>query len=351
MNKNLIYWFALKKLKGIGEVKFLTLLEKYKDPEIILKDILKPNNLKELIDFGKKELENCEKLNIEVVTFLDDNYPETLRNINSPPPFIFLKGNKKLLKKKDSIAVVGSRNPSNYGKKILDIFIQEIVKFDIIIISGLAKGIDGYAHSLALKEKGETIAVIGNGIDIKYPSENKKLYDKIAEKGLIISEFFIGTLPEAPNFPKRNRIISGLAKGVVVVEAGKKSGSIITAMYAIEQGKEVFAFPGNVFSYKSIGNHYLIKNGAYLIENAKDLLEILFPEKLDKINNYLHRQQPKFDSENEKIIYEILKDEPLSIDALIIKTGINHGEIFATISSLQLKGLIYEQPGKIYTAV
>ena len=351
MNENLIYWLALKKVKGIGEVKYLNLIEKYKDPELILKEIVKPENYKNLIEFSKKELEKCAKLNIEIVTFFDENYPESLKNIHSPPPFIFIKGRKELLNRKDNVAIVGTRNPSSYGKKILDTFVPELVKFNILIISGLAKGIDGYAHRIVLKENGETIAVIGSGLDIKYPAVNKKLYDEISEKGLIISEFFTGTLPEAQNFPKRNRIISALSKGVIVIEAGKKSGSIITAMHAIEQGKEVFAFPGNIFSYKSIGNHFLIKNGAYLIENVRDILEIIFPEKLKNVDKFIVKKDITFESENEKNIYEILKNEPTSIDALIIKTSLDYGTIFSTITSLQIKGLIYEQPGKIYSAI
>ncbi len=351
MNENLIYWIALKKVKGIGDIKFLNLLEQYNDPEIILKNVLKPDNIQELLDFGKKELEKCEKLNVGIITYYDEYYPEELKYIQSPPPYLYYQGRKELLLKKDKIAIVGSRNPSIYGKKILDNFIPDLIKFNILIVSGLAKGIDGYAHKKVLNENGDTIGVIGSGINIKYPSNNKKLFSEIAEKGLIISEFFLGTLPEAPNFPKRNRIISGLSKGVVVIEAGKKSGSIITAMHAIEQGKDVFAFPGNIFSYKSLGNHFLIKNGAYLIENAKDLLEILFPEKLKNIEKYLTKKEIEFDSDLEKNIYEILKNEPLSFDNLLVKTGLDYGEIFTIITSLQLKGLIYEQPGKIYSAI
>ena len=351
MNDSPVYWFALKKIKGIGDIKYVELLEKYKDPELILKKIIKPDNLQELIDFGEKIYEKCLRHKIEVITYFDKYYPEDLKNIHSSPPFLFYKGNKELLLKKDKVAVVGSRNPSSYGKKIIDIFIPELLKFNIIIVSGLAKGIDGYAHRVVLNEKGDTIAVTGSGLDIKYPSSNKKLYDEISEKGLIISEFFPGTPPEAPNFPKRNRIISAISKGVVVIEAGKKSGSIITAMHAVEQGKDVFAFPGNIFSFKSMGNHFLIKNGAYLIENTKDLLEILFPEKLKISDKYLEKPEPEFSNEKEKYIYEILKNEPLSFDNIVAITSFDFSEIFTILSNLQLKGLVYEQPGKIYTAI
>ena len=204
-----------------------------------------------------------------------------------------------------------------------------------------------------MKNNGKTIAVIGNGIDVVYPAENRNLYEKISKKGLIISEFPFGTKPEAPNFPKRNRIISGISKGVVVVEAGKKSGSIITAMHAVDQGKDVFAFPGSVFSYKSIGTHYLIKNGAYLIENARDLLEHLFPEKLSLIDEITAKKESELEFENEleEKIYFSIKEQPVTIDKLVEKFNMSYNEIFSIITQLQLKGLIFEQPGKLFVAV
>ena len=304
------YWIALRNVKGVGEKRFLELIENYKSGELILKEVVRPKNLDELLKFADRELENCEKNGVSIITIFDDKYPDELKFLSSPPPFLYSKGDINLLKKYDKIAIVGTRNPSEYGRKITEIFVKEIIEFDIVIVSGLAKGIDSIAHRVCLKNNGKTIAVIGNGIDVVYPAENRNLYEKISKKGLIISEFPFGTKPEAPNFPKRNRIISGISKGVVVVEAGKKSGSIITAMHAVDQGKDVFAFPGSVFSYKSIGTHYLIKNGAYLIENARDLLEHLFPEKLSLIDEITAKKESELEFENE------LEETPDSVKPL-----------------------------------
>ena len=347
------YWIALKNVKGIGEKRFLELIEKYKSCELILNEILNPENLNELLEHAEKELENCEKNNVSIVTILDDEYPEELKFIPAPPPFFYCKGNIDLLKKSDKVAIVGTRNPSEYGRKITEILVKELVEFDILIVSGLARGIDSIAHRVCLKNNGYTIAVIGNGIDIVYPAENRNLYKRISESGLIVSEFPFGTKPEASNFPKRNRIISGISRGVVVVEAGKKSGSIITAMHAIDQGKDVFAFPGSVFSYKSIGTHYLIKNGAYLIENARDLLEQLFPEKFSIADKIVSKEKSDVEFENdlEKRIYFSIKEQPVTIDELVVKFNINYNEIFSIVTQLQLKGLIFEQPGKVFVAI
>ena len=339
------YLIALKNVRGIGEVKFIELIEKYKNPKIILEDVLECSNLNELLEKAEKEIELAKKNNVKILSYLDENYPQELKNIHAPPPILYCKGDINLLNFQDKIAVVGTRKPSSYGKKVSEFLVKELVENEILVVSGLARGIDSIVHRTALENNGKTVAVIGNGIDVVYPSENRRLYEKIFENGLVVTEFQFGEKPEAKNFPKRNRIISGLSKGVVVVEAGERSGSIITANFALEQGKEVFAVPSNIFSIKSRGCHYLIKNGAYPVETADDIIEVLFPEKIkrEKSKNFFNL------TEKENLIIQLLKDEPHPIDLLILKTGMSYSEISTILTSLQLKDLILELPGKIFT--
>ena len=216
-----------------------------------------------------------EKNNIKTINVYDKEYPEKLKNIYGKPRVLYAKGNVELLKEK-SVAIVGSRECSKYGMKISEKLSYNLAKENICIISGLAKGIDRYAHIGALKAGGKTIAVLGNGLDTIYPYENKDLYELILKNnGLIITEYIIGTKPDRMNFPARNRIISALADGIVVVEAAEKSGALITTEFGIEQGKEIFAVPGNIDSSKSVGTNQLIKDGANVVLDYKDILNII----------------------------------------------------------------------------
>ncbi|MBQ9267687.1 MAG: DNA-processing protein DprA [Clostridia bacterium] len=213
-----------------------------------------------------------EKYHIKVINITDEEYPQALREIYAPPITLFAKGDVSLLGQK-SISVVGCRRASNYGLKMAKDLAYCLAKNHIVIVSGLAKGIDAMGHLGALEANGKTIAVLGCGVDICYPRENLNIYKKILENGLILSEYIVGTEPKPQNFPIRNRIVSGLSNGVVVVEAREKSGSLITADLALEQGREVYVLPGNVNSPQSAGTNALIKQGAKLITSAKDILE------------------------------------------------------------------------------
>ncbi len=227
----------------------------------------------------KKYKEYIEKNNINIITIQDEKYPENLKYIYDKPIVLYTKGNMELLNS-NGIAIVGSRYCTEYGKNIATKMAYNIAKSNKCVISGLAKGIDSYAHIGALKAKGYTIAVLGNGLDNIYPNENKKLSEKIIENnGLLISEYIVGTKPEKINFPERNRIISALAKGIVIVEAKEKSGALITADFGLEQGKEIFAVPGNIYSANSKGTNNLIKQGANIITDYKDIINICY-------NNY-----------------------------------------------------------------
>ena len=214
-----------------------------------------------------------EKNNIKKINVYDEEYPEKLKSIYDKPLVLYAEGNIELLKEK-SIAIVGSRECSKYGMNVSEKLSYNLAKENICIISGLAKGIDRYAHIGALRAGGKTIAVLGNGLDTIYLYENKDLYELILKNnGLIITEYIIGTKPNRLNFPARNRIISGLSDGIVVVEAGEKSGALITAEFGMEQGKEVFAVPGNIDSLKSVGTNQLIKDGASIVLDYKDVVD------------------------------------------------------------------------------
>lgn len=239
--------------------------------EKIIKELLNTEYRKNL----KRCLEYMEKYGISMVTCYDSDYPKKLRNIQNRPIVLFYKGDISIVDEY-SIAIVGSRNCSDYGRKCANFISNEIAIRKICIVSGLAIGIDSIGHIAALNNKSNTIAIIGNGLDNIYPSKNKKLAESIIKNGgLIISEFVVGTKPFKQNFPRRNRIISGLSDSVIVIEGSKKSGSLITAGYAIEQGKEVFVVPGSIFSPNSEGTNELIKDGANLLTSTDDVIRTI----------------------------------------------------------------------------
>lgn len=282
------YLIALNMVNDLGCLKIKRLLKVFKrakdvfsaqESEIakvagvnrkIVGEIKKVLNSKEF----KEELLFIEKQKIKVITILDEDYPSNLKNIYAAPALLYVKGS---LLKNDSIAlsVVGSREASDYGLKAAERLSFDMAKYKITVVSGLARGIDTHSHIGALKGGGRTIAVLGSGLDVIYPPENIRLYQRIKDKGAVISEFPVFTPPNRQNFPRRNRIISGLSLGVVVVEAKRRSGSLITADLALEQGREVFALPGNAGSLTSQGTNHLIRQGAKLIENLDDIIEEL----------------------------------------------------------------------------
>lgn len=282
------YWIWLASVEGLGPVKKFALLNKFETAKRIYnateKEILKVDGMSDKIVQNMQKakdaklLEKYEKYilknDIKIINISDDNYPAKLKNIYAPPITIFAKGDISLLNSK-SIAIVGSREPSKYGIYVAEKFSKELSKEGITIVSGLARGIDTFAHVGALSSFGKTIAVLGSGIDIVYPKENAKYYREISEKGLIISEYIVGTAPESKNFPQRNRIISGLSDGVLVVEARKNSGTMITTDFALEQGKELYVIPGNITSNLSAGTNNLIKEGAKLVTDVYEILEDL----------------------------------------------------------------------------
>lgn len=215
---------------------------------------------------------NLNKSKIKIIKIEDKDYPEKLKNIYNPPKELYVLGNEKILNE-TAIAIVGSRNCTKYGAQNAYKFAYEIAKRNICVISGLAKGVDAYSHKGAVLAKGKTIAVLGCGLDVIYPSENFELYKKIVQAGgTIITEYPLGTKPKRYNFPERNRIISGLSEKILVIEAKERSGALITVDYALEQGKDVYAIPGNITSLNSVGPNELIKEGAFIVTNIQDIV-------------------------------------------------------------------------------
>lgn len=284
--KNAEYWIWLSRIEGISSRILIEILNKYKSPKILwnktkeelIEDGIKEDYAEKLIDSLcrtnlDKYLNYMKKNNIEIVSLYDTYYPDKLKVIYDPPIVLYVKGNKKILNNK-SVAIVGCRLPTSYGKNIANNMAYNLSVNNINIISGLARGIDTCSHIGCLKANGTTIAVVGCGLDRVYPEENKLLFENIIKSGgAIVSEYIVGTKPLAKNFPRRNRIISGLSNGVIVIEAKEKSGTLITADFALEQGKDVYAVPGNITSINSYGTNELIKQGAKVATSVQDILE------------------------------------------------------------------------------
>lgn len=295
--KDIKYWIWFSRIEKLTCIQKEKLLKKFKSPKNIwdldkyeLQELCHENNEKIIINensindiYDSKYKENLEKYeeyikknNIKIITIFDNIYPSKLRNMYDKPAILFAKGNIKLLKM-NSVAIVGCRKCSLYGAKIAQKIGYELSKENICVISGFAKGIDKFSHIGALEAKGNTIAVIGCGLDYIYPYENKNLYERIINNnGLIITEYIIGTKPDKMNFPARNRIISGLSDGIVVVEAQEKSGALITSDFGLEQGKEIFAVPGNIDNYNSVGTNELIRDGANMVTSYEDIINVLY---------------------------------------------------------------------------
>jgi DNA processing protein len=367
---NLIYWIALKSIPGIGNASIFSLLEKFDSIESIFH--ASPKELSRIDGISKKsatriagykewdkarqQLDKLNKLNINIITFRDKCYPALLANIYDRPAFLYVQG--ELEKDEIDLAVVGSRTASTYGKYTTERISRELAQKGITVVSGMARGIDTSAHRGALSAHGRTIAVLGSGLDVIYPPENVKLFAEIKENGAVISEFPPGTPPLAANFPSRNRIISGMSYGVLVVEAGEKSGSLITARLAAEQGREVFAVPGSVEIPTSRGTNKLIKEGAKLIENAEDILEEIIPQlgKMKNLkspasstNNNRHTERQPDLTAAEKQIFDLIPEKNIHVDDIITATDAPPADVLGTLMSLELKGLIIQHHGKLFS--
>ncbi|MDA7857982.1 DNA-processing protein DprA [bacterium] len=352
----------LNAVPSLGWVRFNELLGHFGSPQRILEatreELQKIYGIGERIaeaisnareNFNlKEEIDKINENNVSVVTIFDDEYPSNLKSIFDPPILLYVKG--KILKEDSiAIAIVGTRRPSVYGKMVAKKLSMDLAQREVVIVSGLARGIDTSSHEAAIEAEGRTIAVLGSGLDVCYPPENKGLIERISTNGAVISEFPMSTIPSPENFPRRNRIISGLTLGTVVVEAPDKSGALITANYALEQGREVFAVPGNIFGTKSKGSHHLIKQGAKLVEGYEDIID-----EIEYIKGFLNLKPKKKDktliilTEDEKMIYNLVSFEPLHIDAISHKSNLAINKVTSTLVTLEMKGVIKGTPGKMF---
>ena len=295
-----------------------------------------------------KKIQAMNRKGIEAVHFGDSSYPEMLREIEDSPVILYMKGEVQP-QDKFAIAVVGSRKVTHYGASIAENISGELASMGFTVVSGLARGVDSISHSGALKAGGRTIAVLGSGPDIPYPPENKTLMDKIAGSGCVISEFPPGTPPDKENFPRRNRLISGLSLGVLVIEATSGSGALITARCAIEQGREVFAIPGNITSANSGGTNDLIKMGAVLTRKAEDIVEELAPV----LKGFIRaRDRVKIEvTGEEKRLCDLLSGEPKQIDVISRESGLPSSKALTILLGLELKGAVKQITGKRFYLV
>ena len=352
---------GLNSVLDIGSIRLKKLLESFDKPENIIKTpaekLIRVSGIGEKIaqritsiksEDINKEFTQAKKLNLNILTTEDEAYPQNLKNIPDPPIVLYVKG-KLVEKDKNALGIVGSRRASIYGLNNAEKFSFNLATEGFTIISGMARGIDTYAHRGALKAGGRTIAVIGSGFNQLYPPENRELSDEIAQSGAVISEFPLNTEPFKHNFPRRNRVISALSLGVLVVEAARNSGALITADFALEQGREVFALPGKVDSDNAFGTNELIKQGAKLVTCVDDILEefSLAKEAKEIKNPRPSAGNPRPSaSKEEMLLLNLINEESIQLDELIEKTNMEIPDISDILLKLQLKKLIKQLPGK-----
>ena len=382
-----VYWLALRRVKGVGPRTCRLLIDKFGSPEKIFQlnaDEIGaagvPRNtarsIVEFRDFDPLEKELCELPNIgaRLIKWTDDDYPANLRQIADPPPFLFVRG-PATLTDPNCIAIVGARAASDIGRRMAQRLGLELAAKGFTVVSGLARGIDGEAHQGALDAHGITVAVLGCGVDVIYPPEHRQLADAIiAGGGALISELPIGTQPLAENFPTRNRILSGLCLGVVIVEAAEKSGSLITARMALEQDRQVFAVPGSPLTGKTRGSNRLLKEGAKLVECVEDVIEELAPQMIKRPPESAAPTVSSVPQETENVksppvlptpaianapdlapdsagaILNYLTDtERLHVDSIIESSGLNAQTVLRLLLELELEGRITQHPGKLFS--
>jgi DNA processing protein len=351
------YWVGFNKVQGIGPLRLRALLDTYGSIERAwhapgeqlsrvgldnrsVKNLLKARSEIDL----EQELERIEAMNVQVLTWESPDYPRLLLETHAPPPVLYIKGE---LREQDAwaMAIVGTRRASTYGREVTRRLAGALARNGITVVSGMARGIDGVAHRAALEAGGRTVAVFGCGIDRIYPPEHRKLAQQIAAHGALVSDYPLGTPPEGRNFPPRNRIISGLSLGVLVTNAGKTSGALITADFAAEQGRDVFAVPGSVLTRGSIGPNRLIQDGAKLVTTAEDILEEL---NLTMVAEQKQARQILPEDETEATLLEHLSADPTHVDDLQQKIDLPISEVTSTLAMMELKGMVRQVGGMKY---
>lgn len=362
-SKDIYYWLCLYLVPGLGNIACKNLIRRFGKPETVfsarLPDLIRIAGIREKVarNIVEKrfaidpddELKRVESYHAKIIPFADHRYPGLLREIHDPPFILYVRG-QMLPWPHTFLGIVGSRNATEYGRKAAHQIGSGLAKNGVGIVSGLALGIDSASHWGCIRGGGFTVGVLGTGVDVLYPPSNESLLERILETGAVISEFPMGTPPEPRNFPIRNRIISGMSRGIVVVEATKRSGSLITASLALEQGRDVFAVPGSIDSFKSRGTHFLIKQGAKLVENADDILnEMGFDWCCKASGNKLKTAKPSIhlDAE-EKRVFDYLGPYPTHIDEIIQAVKREPGEVLSVLMRLELMGIVTQLPGMTF---
>ncbi len=354
------YWIGFNLIKGIGAVRMQALIQHFGDLEVAWKavpaDLAQAGlNLKliERIIQARANIDlerlwaKIEAQGIKILTWEDESYPQRLKEIEQPPPVLYLRGDY-LPDDLFAVAIVGTRRVTPYGRQITEELSAFLAAQGITIVSGLARGVDAIAHQTALKAGGRTIGVLGSGVDKIYPPEHRALAEQMIERGALISDYAPGTPPDASNFPPRNRIISGLSLAVVVVEAGETSGALITAEFAAEQGREIFAVPGSILAPQSKGTNKLIQNGALPLLCVDDLMQAL---DLTRVGEHKAARKIIPTDETEARLMNVLGDEPLHVDEIRNQTELPIEKVSAALALMELKGMVRQVGGMNYVAV
>jgi DNA processing protein len=365
MMQNIRDLLRLASVPRIGTQKIRALVAHFKSVEAVfdapMKELVKVSGIDKKLashivhhtdgdKFADEQLKRLNRIDGRILTIWDKEYPELLKKIYDPPALLFVLG-KFHDDDLRAIGIVGTRHPTSYGQTVTEQLCNELARQRITIVSGLARGIDTVAHTSALNANTRTIAVIGSGIDVPYPPENKKLMERIAEHGVVISEFFMGTKPDAPNFPRRNRIISGLSVGTIIVESAEDGGAMITASTALDQDREVFAIPGNIIEKRSAGPNKLIREGrAKLITSVEDIFAELQIQLSLPLGVKPERFAPDL-SPAEQHIFSLLTSEPIHIDSLAEQANTVTSDVLVTLLSLEFKGIVRQLPGKFFMKI
>jgi len=347
-------------VKGIGPARLKALIDHFGDAKTAWNATasalgasgLNPKLVESILQTRKsgaleKTWQRIKSLDIGVLTWEDSEYPRRLKEIDQSPPVLYMRG-KILEEDQFAVAVVGTRRSTAYGRQITEELVRTLVANGITVVSGLARGIDGVAHKNTIIAGGRTLAVLGSGVDRIYPPEHRQLADEIAQNGAVLSDYPPGTAPEGGNFPPRNRIISGLSQVVVVIEAGKRSGALITAAFAAEHGRDVFAVPGNMFAPQSKGTNVLIREGAQIMLDPQDVLEVL---NLANIGKQRSARSVLPADATEAQLYNLLDREPLHVDEIRARSELPIEQVSATLTLMELKGMVRQVGSMQYIAV
>lgn len=360
MNDQKPFWIGFNLVKGIGAARVRSLLAAFGDletawnasPQALRSAGLGPKLVEGLLKIRaevslEKVCERIEDLGIQALTWEDEGYPSRLKEIDQPPPVLYVRG--KLLPEDEwAVAVVGTRRITAYGRQVAEEICGALARQGVTVVSGLARGVDAVAHSTALRCGGRTLAVLGNGVDHIYPPEHRQLGERIIAQGALVSDYAPGTPPDGANFPPRNRIISGLSQAVVVVEAGERSGALITAEFAVDQGRDVFAVPGNISAPQSRGTNKLIQQGARPLLDIGEVLDLL---NLTMVNEHRAVRKAVPSDATEAKLLSLLDSEPRHVDEIRDLAGLPIEQVSATLALMELKGMIRQVGGMQYVVL